>query len=169
MSLMFRLGARAVTRHLCPRQSAVVTQSRSMAGSPWEGDPPTTTLGGQFKNPVGTGHASQEEISKWVEKELKGGWQSYGYDYYDQQTDKEWNALFMFCTISLPIVLVAIWAYLPDRRMRDWAIREAYLVLRERENAGLEPLSKDFVDPAKILAHLPSDEELEEAGVVINI
>ena len=49
------------------------------------------------------------------------------------------------------------------------SLLQAYLVLRERENAGLEPLSKDFVDPAKILAHLPSDEELEEAGVVINI
>lgn len=46
---------------------------------------------------------------------------------------------------------------------------QAYLVLREREAAGLEPLSKDFVDPEKLLAHLPSDEELKEAGVVINI
>jgi len=51
----------------------------------------------------------------------------------------------------------------------DWATREAYLVLREREAAGLEPLSKDFVDPEKVLAHLPSDDELKEAGVVINI
>ena len=42
-------------------------------------------------------------------------------------------------------------------------------MLKEREAAGLEPLSRDFVDPAKILAHLPSDEELEEAGVVINL
>ena len=46
---------------------------------------------------------------------------------------------------------------------------QAYLVLREREAAGLEPLSKDFVDPEKILAHLPSDEELKEADVVINV
>ena len=26
----------------------------------------------------GTGHASQEEISQWVKKELEGGWQSKG-------------------------------------------------------------------------------------------
>ena len=42
-------------------------------------------------------------------------------------------------------------------------------MLKEREAAGLEPLSRDFIDPEKILAHLPSDEELKEAGVVINI
>lgn len=46
---------------------------------------------------------------------------------------------------------------------------QAYLVLKEREDAGVEPISKDFVDSAKILAHLPSDEELKEAGVVINV
>ena len=65
--------------------------------------------------------------------------------------------------------MMAIWAYLPDRRMRDWAIREAYLVIKEREAAGVEPVSKDYVDPEKILVHLPSDEELVKAGVVINI
>ena len=74
---------------------------------------------------------------------------------------------------------------------------QAYLLLREREKAGVEPISKvlaflifeaeskfwyflqlqqnhifssqDLIDPAKLLAHLPSDEELKEAGVVINI
>ena len=46
---------------------------------------------------------------------------------------------------------------------------QAYLVLREREAAGVEPISRDLIDPEKILAHLPSDEELKKAGVVINI
>ena len=62
---------------------------------------------------------------------------------------------------------------------------QAYLLLREREKAGVEPISKvfifqqlqqnhnfslqDLIDPEKLLAHLPSDEELKEAGVVINI
>ena len=92
----------------------------------------------------------------------------------------------MFLTVSCPVLLCVIYIYQPDRSMRDWATREvrrtnehcpcrlsilfqAYLVLREREAAGLEPLSKDFVDPEKVLAHLPSDDELKEAGVVINI
>ena len=46
---------------------------------------------------------------------------------------------------------------------------QAYLVLREREAAGVEPISRDFIDPDKVWASLPSDEELKEAGVVINI
>ena len=102
--------------------------------------------------------------------------------------DNQWHIATMFLLVSCPVLLVAVWAYQPDRRMRDWAIREvrlllvlfvvtcvdtrvlqAYLVLKEREDAGVEPISKDFVDSAKILAHLPSDEELKEAGVVINV
>jgi len=143
--------------------------SRAMSGNPFEGAPPTTTLGGPFKNPVGTEHASQEEISNWVKKELAGGWQSKGYDYYDEKLDNDWHKLYLLLVVSGPVLFCTIWCYLPDRRMRDWAIREAYLVLKEREAAGVEPVSRDFVDPAKVLSHLPSDEELREAGVVINI
>lgn len=143
--------------------------SRPMSGAPHEGGPPTTTLGGPFKVPVGTGHASQEEISNWVKKELAQGWQSYGYDYNDQNLDRQWHQFFMFILVCVPVAFCVTYAYLPDRRMKDWAIREAYLVLKEREAAGVEPLSRDFVDPEKILAHLPSDEELVKAGVVINI
>ena len=91
------------------------------------------------------------------------------YDHYDEKTDNEYHQLFMFILVSFPLLLIATWAYLPDRRMRDWAIREAYLVIKEREAAGVEPLSKDLVDAEKIMAHLPSDEELVKAGVVINI
>eukprot|EP00092_Neocalanus_flemingeri_P021342 GFUD01023131.1.p1 GENE.GFUD01023131.1~~GFUD01023131.1.p1 ORF type:complete len:167 (+),score=41.00 GFUD01023131.1:45-545(+) len=143
--------------------------SRAMSGAPHEGDPPTTTLGGPFKVPIGTGHASQEEISSWVKKELAVGWQSKGYDYNDEKLDNEWHKLFLMIVVSMPVLFCTIWAYLPDRRMRDWAIREAYLVLKEREAAGVEPISRDFADPEKILAHLPSDDELKRAGVVINI
>lgn len=91
------------------------------------------------------------------------------YDHYDEKTDNEYHQLYMFILVSCPLLLIAAWAYLPDRRMRDWAIREAYLVIKEREAAGVEPLSRDLVDAEKILAHLPSDEELVKAGVVINI
>lgn len=72
----------------------------------------------------GEGHASQQEISEWVKKELEQGWQSKGYDSNDQKLDSEWHQLFCFCLISLPVIMAAIIAYLPDRRMRDWAIRE---------------------------------------------
>ena len=56
MASLFRLGSRALARHhscvLRQPQPAVQLQARAMGGSPYEGDPPTTTLGGLFKNPV---------------------------------------------------------------------------------------------------------------------
>jgi len=144
---------------------ALSTSSVKLGG----GGPATSSLGGPFVENPGT-PPSQEEISKWVEKEMEGNWQSYGYDYHDQKIDAQKNMVWMFALISLGMVLtIMVHAHQPDRRQRDWAIREAYLLLREREAAGVEPLSRDLVDPQKILDHLPSDEELKEMGVVINL
>ena len=50
-------------------------------------------------------------------------------------------------------------------RLRNWATREAYLLLKEREDAGVFPISKDFLDPAKV--ELPSDEELGDIDIRI--
>ena len=43
-------------------------------------------------------------------------------------------------------------------RLHNWAQREAYLLLKAREDAGIFLISKDFIDPEKV--NLPSDEEL---------
>ena len=67
----------------------------------------------------------------------------------------------------IPILIALFWYFRPIIPRSVYF--QAYLVLREREAAGLEPLSKDFINPEKLLAHLPSDDELKEAGVVINI
>jgi len=144
---------------------ALSTSSVKLGG----GGPATSALGGSFVENPGT-PPSQEEISKWVEKEMEGNWQSYGYDYNDQKIDAQKNAVWMFALISIGMVCsIMVQAHQPDRKHRDWAIREAYLLLREREAAGVEPLSRDLIDPQKVLDHLPSDEELKEMGVVINI
>ena len=54
MASLFRLSARAVSRQYLSGQTParLVMQSRSMGSDPYSGMPPTTTLGGQFKNPV---------------------------------------------------------------------------------------------------------------------
>ncbi|XP_058065309.1 NADH dehydrogenase [ubiquinone] 1 beta subcomplex subunit 11, mitochondrial [Anopheles bellator] len=93
-------------------------------------------------------------------------WVSYGFDRYDEAYDRsEMNASFFF-TVTLCLVLGSVyWSYLPDPQMQDWAQREAYLELRRREAAGLEPINKDLVDPATIV--LPSDEELGNTEIVI--
>ena len=50
-------------------------------------------------------------------------------------------------------------------RLHNWAQREAYLLLKEREDAGIFPISKDFIDPEKV--NLPSDEELGDIEIRI--
>lgn len=160
--LVFRPG------RICSPGNFVI--NRTMSGSPYEGGNPTHSTGGIFKHPSGDPPPSQEEISQWVRKELGDNWRSHGYDEFNQKADRETHALFMFTTVSVGMVILSvIWAYQPDRTMADWATREAYLLLREREAAGVEPISRDLVDPEKVLAHLPPDEELKAAGVVINI
>ena len=48
----------------------------------------------------------------------------FRYDHYDEKVDNEWHSLVMFCLVTCVVPMVALWAYLPDRRLRDWAIRE---------------------------------------------
>ena len=70
MASLFRLGARAVSRQpwlssqtparivmqvtmmMVTMMMMMLMQSRAMGSDPYSGMPPTTTLGGQFKNPV---------------------------------------------------------------------------------------------------------------------
>jgi len=162
--------ARLAALRLCHRFPAKAVSVRLMSGDIFRDGPPTTTLGGAFKYPSGDPPPSNEEVSAWVKKEMAKGWQSKGWDSYDKKLDDEWHVLMMTLLVSVPVVMGFIWAYQPESgKLNDWAMREAYLLLREREKAGVEPISKDLVDPAKLLAHLPTDEELREAGVVINI
>ncbi len=53
----------------------------------------------------------------------------------------------------------------PDQNLEDWAHREAYIVLREREAKGLEPISRDLIPAEEVV--LPDDEELGDAPVMI--
>ena len=44
-------------------------------------------------------------------------------------------------------------------------MREAYLVLAEREALNLDPVSRDYIDPDKI--ELPTEEELGDIEILI--
>uniref|UniRef100_A0A0N5BFY4 NADH dehydrogenase [ubiquinone] 1 beta subcomplex subunit 11, mitochondrial n=1 Tax=Strongyloides papillosus TaxID=174720 RepID=A0A0N5BFY4_STREA len=50
---------------------------------------------------------------------------------------------------------------------REWALREAHLEMARREKAGLPYISKDFVDPKRVAASLPSDEELRDFEILV--
>ncbi len=43
--------------------------------------------------------------------------------------------------------------------------REAYLLLREREEKGLVAVDKNYVDPAKL--ELPSDDEIGDLPIIV--
>lgn len=91
------------------------------------------------------------------------------YDYscmYLYITDRNSMKASFFFSVTLCLVFGSfVWAYLPDNMMRDWSQREAFLELRRRESLGLEPVSRDYVDPATV--ELPSDEELGDTEIII--
>ncbi|KAL9699664.1 hypothetical protein quinque_003105 [Culex quinquefasciatus] len=93
-------------------------------------------------------------------------WVSYGFDTKNEADDKNAMHASFFFSVTLCLVFGTFyWAYLPDTQLQDWSQREAYLELRRREAAGLEPISKDYIDPALMV--LPSDEELGDTEIVI--
>eukprot|EP00088_Acartia_fossae_P039680 TRINITY_DN412_c0_g1_i3.p1 TRINITY_DN412_c0_g1~~TRINITY_DN412_c0_g1_i3.p1 ORF type:complete len:179 (-),score=33.98 TRINITY_DN412_c0_g1_i3:225-740(-) len=147
---------------------------RMMGGHPSKTGPPPNLTGGQFVEPLNDPKyptPSHDEITEWVRNhQPKDQWTSLGWDNFDPENDRFLNNFHFFTCVTLFFVgLTFIIAYSPFHVKKDWHTREAYLLLREREAAGVEPISREFIDPVKVLASLPSDEELKEAGVVINI
>lgn len=93
-------------------------------------------------------------------------WVSYGFSRTDKDEDRQYLRGTYFLGVSCAIVgTIFMWAYLPDRQFLEWSQREAYIVLREREAAGLEPITPDYIDPSLVV--LPSDDELGETEIII--
>jgi NADH dehydrogenase (ubiquinone) 1 beta subcomplex subunit 11 len=97
---------------------------------------------------------------------INKNWVSYGFDFKDEKADRvAHNGSFFFSVTLCLVVGSLVWAYAPDPMLRDWAQREGYLELRRREAAGLDPVCKNYVDPASI--SLPSEEDLGSAEIII--
>jgi NADH dehydrogenase (ubiquinone) 1 beta subcomplex subunit 11 len=120
------------------------------------------------KNRETAGVAEPIEKSETTESTTisKKNWVSYGFDFKNEEADRNaMNATFFF-SITLCIVFGGfVLAYYPDVLLRDWAQREGYLELRRRETQGLPLVDRNLIDPSKII--LPSDEELEDTEIVI--
>ncbi|KRZ58792.1 hypothetical protein T02_10770 [Trichinella nativa] len=100
---------------------------------------------------------------------MRRGWLAYGFHPTDEYTDwkRAHTVFFALIGIAFPGLLFVLW-YKPDwPLMRDWAFREAVLELERRERAGLEPISKDLINPEKVKLVLPSDEELGDFEIII--
>lgn len=93
-------------------------------------------------------------------------WVSYGYDYENYEEDRHTAKVVNFCVITiLAVGGTFIFAYIPDVGNRDWAVREAYLLLHKREKLGLPLIDKNYIDPEKIV--LPTDEELGDTEIIL--
>jgi len=106
-----------------------------------------------------------EEIKKYVEEECKQGWRGFGFWPHDRFRDKVTGHIAFFAVCATFVIPVWVYNYLPDYSLKNWAQREAFLLLKEREDAGIFPISKDFLDPEKV--NLPSDEELGDIEILI--
>jgi len=96
----------------------------------------------------------------------KKNWVSYGFDFKNEEADRNAMHATFFFSITLCIVFGGfVWAYYPDILLRDWAQREGYLELRRRETQGLPLIDRNLIDPSNI--SLPSDEELGDTEIVI--
>lgn len=115
-------------------------------------------------------HKVTEDKIKTVEDfanpDLNKNWVYWGYDTKSKIDDENHMKSTFFFSVTLCLVFGSfIYYYQPDFLIRDWAQREAYLELRRREAAGLEPISPEYIDPATI--ELPSDEELGNTEIII--
>merc|ERR1711963_644116 len=108
---------------------------------------------------------SEKEITDWVEKEMSKGWESKGLYPHDKWRDEMGYRMVFFSIGIMLVAIVWVYRYAPDNMKRHWAMREAYLVLQERESKNMEKISRDYIDPDKI--ELPSDEELGDMRIYV--
>ncbi|XP_063792075.1 NADH dehydrogenase [ubiquinone] 1 beta subcomplex subunit 11, mitochondrial [Pseudophryne corroboree] len=78
----------------------------------------------------------------------------------DPEADVQNMRTVMFCGFSLCLVLGSVFVYyLPPRKMKHWARREAELQIKKREALGLPLIDMNYCDPASLV--LPPLEEDE--------
>lgn len=111
--------------------------------------------------------ASEEVHDFSIEAVKKSeNWVSYGFSITDKEEDRRETRGVFFMGLSVAICgTIFAWSYLPDPQLQEWSQREAYIVLRDREAAGLEPIAADYIDPSQVV--LPSDEELGQRDIII--
>lgn len=135
-------------------QQAIYNSNRSISTSP------------KNRETASISHPIEQLKNETSSTAAKKNWVSYGFNYKDEAEDRNSLKSSFFFSITLCLVWgTFIWAYLPDPQLRDWAQREGFLELRRREQAGIDLVNPNYVDPNKI--NLPSDEELGDTEIII--
>lgn len=110
--------------------------------------------------------ATTEKTSAESVADTNKNWVSWGWDLKDKESDRSHMKSSFFFSVTIGLVLSGFYlAYTPDNFLKDWAQREAFLLLRQREAAGLPAIDANYVDPSLIV--LPSDEELGDMEIII--
>lgn len=153
MSLITRLNRLTALRNIV---ASAQTQVRCISTSPKKSDTATIST-----------HEKKETVSGTEQFSAKTkNWVYWGFDTQDQVNDNNVMKASFFFSVTLCLMWgTFIYFYQPDPLLRDWSQREAYLELRRREAAGLDPIDANYVDPASIV--LPSDEELGNTEIII--
>lgn len=115
-----------------------------------------------------TGHAV-ESAPKTVQdfaNPSEKNYQHFGFDPNDRDWDINIRNATMFFTITIGIVLTGFFmTYGPQRKLKDWTVREAYIELARREALGLPPIDRNYVPEDQV--ELPTDEELGDFEIII--
>jgi NADH dehydrogenase (ubiquinone) 1 beta subcomplex subunit 11 len=152
MSLITRLNRLTVLRNIL---ASAQSPARCISTSPKKSD--TATISQEKTETVSGTEQFAAKTKNWV---------YWGFDTKDQANDENTMKASFFFSVTLCLVWGSfVYFYQPDPLLRDWSQREAYLELRRREAAGLDPIDANYVDPASI--ELPSDEDLGNTEIII--
>ena len=117
-------------------------------------------------------HSDEPAVKSWqhpsteLPKEYKE-WTPFLYP-FDKEKDEFVRRGIMFSVIVVMFCWVPfLWAYGPDHSLQNWSYREAFLEIERRRKNGEPLISPDLVDPKKVAAQLPSDEELGDMEIII--
>ncbi|KAH3893162.1 NADH dehydrogenase [ubiquinone] 1 beta subcomplex subunit 11, mitochondrial-like [Dreissena polymorpha] len=93
-------------------------------------------------------------------------WQSHGWSDFDYDADKFHHILTMLGLFTLCLVPASFLVmYNPDFKLRDWAMREAYLEIDRREKNGLPLIDPYYVPPGNV--RLPTEQEIGDREIII--
>ncbi|XP_062611556.1 NADH dehydrogenase [ubiquinone] 1 beta subcomplex subunit 11, mitochondrial-like [Saccostrea cucullata] len=91
----------------------------------------------------------------------------YGFEENNAEVDKfHYHSSWLFWFVCPLALGIAVFNFaLNDAGLQSWYVREARLLIEERESKGLPHIDKNFIDPSKIV--LPSEEEIEALDIDI--
>lgn len=99
-------------------------------------------------------------VEDFKNPDLTKFWRSYGFDEFDKRADRFFTHIhsFGFGVLVIGAFFFVQW-YKQDDELNNWALREAYIEIKRREELGLPYVDCNYIPPEKV--RLPTEEELE--------